>query len=143
MDNVTKIINSHNKYLAWKKNQANQIFGTVETRTIVRLTINYNRRKSFRHRKNEKDPELFKYIWELKYKHTEYQIRWSIARKSNRYNPVTKYCNLCLLETLLLCNFSEKSRLVNKRLDIVSKCRHENKYMLKNYSELSNFNYMK
>ena len=48
--------------------------------------------------------------------------------------PVSKSCNLCLPEKLLLCNFSDKSRLINKRLDLLSKCRHENKYMLKNYS---------
>ena len=74
------------------------------------------------------------YIWELKDKHTEYQIRWSIARKSSGYNPVSNSCNLYSLENLLLCNFSDKSRLINQRLDLVSKCRHENKYMLKNYS---------
>ena len=105
--------------------------GICETEFKTRFK---NHKKSFRHQENEKDTELSKYIWELKDKHTEYQIRWSIARKSSGYNPVSKSCNLCLLEKLLLCNFSDKSRLINKRLDLVSKCRHENKYMLKNYS---------
>ena len=169
MDNMKKIINSHNKYVASKKDQVNQnlcncrnpdncpldnkcltskivysaeiitddqqlskfYLGICETEFKTRFN---NHKKSFRHRENEKDTELSKYIWELKDKHTEYQIRWSIARKSSGYNPVTKSCNLCLLEKLLLCNFSDKSRLINKRLDLVSKCRHENKYMLKNYS---------
>ena len=54
--------------------------------------------------------------------------------KSSGYNPVTKSCNLYLLEKLLLCNFSDKRRLINKPLDFVSRWRHENKYMLKNYS---------
>ena len=93
-----------------------------------------NHKKSFRYRENEKDTELSKHIWELKDKHTEYQIRWSIARKSSGYNAVSKSCNLCLLEKLPLYNFSDKSRLINKRLDLVCKCRHENKYMLKKYS---------
>ena len=104
--------------------------GICETEFKTRFN---NHKKSFRHRENEKDTELSKYIWELKDKHTEYQIKWSIARKSSGYNPVSKSCNLCLLEKLLLCNFSDKSRLINKRLDLASKCRHENKYMLKNY----------
>ena len=38
-----------------------------------------NHKKSFHYRENKKDTELSKYIWELKDKHTEYQIRWSIA----------------------------------------------------------------
>ena len=85
-----------------------------------------NHKLSFSHRQNEKDAELSKYIWELKDQHTEYQIGWSIAQKSSGY-PVTKSCNLCLLEKLLLCNFSDKSRIINKQSDLVSKCRHENK----------------
>ena len=104
----------------------------------LRLGFN-NHKKSVHHRENKKDTELSKYISELKDKLAEYQIRWSIAQKSSGYNPVTKSCNLCLLEKLLLCNFSDKSRLINKRLDLVSKCRHENKYMLKNYSGVKQF----
>ena len=105
--------------------------GICETEFKTRFN---NQKKSFRHRQNEKDTELSKYIWVLKEKHTEYQIRWSIAQKSSGYNSVTKSCNLCLLEKLMLCNFSDKSRLINTQLDLVSKRRHENKYMLKNYS---------
>ena len=101
-----------------------------------------NQKKSFRHWDNKKDTELSKYIWELKDKHTEYQIRWSIAQKLSDYHPVSTSCNLCLLEKLLLCNLSDKSRLINKRLDLVSKCRNENKYILKNTLDLSNFNSM-
>ena len=106
--------------------------------TSVKVRFN-NHKKPFRHRENEKDTKLSKYIWELKKKRTEYQIRWSIAKKSNGYNPVTKSCNLCLLEKLLLCNFSVKSRLINKRLNPASKCRHENKYMLKDYFGVKRF----
>ena len=110
---------------------SNFYLGICETEFKTRFN---NHKKSFCHRQNEKDTELSKYIWKLKYKHTEYQIRLSIVRKSSGYNPVTKSCKLCLLEKLLLRNFSDKSRLINKRLDLASKCRHENKYMLKNYS---------
>ena len=169
MDNMAKIINSHNKYVASKKVQANQnlcscrnpdncpldnkclkskivysaaiitdsqrpskfYLGICEIEFKTRFN---DHKKSFCHRQNEKDTELSKYIWELKDKRAECQIRLSIAPKSSGYNPVTKSCNLCLLEKLLLCNFSDKSRLRNKRLDLVSKCRHENKHMLKNYS---------
>ena len=109
----------------------NFILGFAKQSLRLGLTII---KKSFRHRENEKDTELSKYVWELKDKHAEYQIRWSIARKLSGYNPVSKFCNFCLLEKLLFCNFSDKSRLINKRLDHVSKCRHENKCMLKNYS---------
>ena len=35
---------------------------------------------------------------------------------------------------VLICNFKDKERLINKRVDLVSKCRHENKFILLNYS---------
>ena len=57
-------------------------------------------------------------------------------KKSCGYSIVSKLCNLCLLEKLVICNFKEKGRLLKKWLDLVSKCRHENenKYILMNYS---------
>ena len=45
MDNITNIINSHNKYVASKKDRANQIFVTVKTLTTARLTINASHRE--------------------------------------------------------------------------------------------------
>ena len=157
MDNMAKIIMSHNKYFASKKDQASQnlcyclnpdncslgnkwltskivysaeiitdnhqlskvYLGISETEFETR----FKHQMCFRHRQNEKGTELSKYIWELEHKPMEYQIKWCIARKSSGYNPVTKSCNLCLLEKLLLCNFSDKSRLINKRLGLVSKYR--------------------
>ena len=46
---------------------------------------------------------------------------------------VSKSCNLCLLEKLIICNFKEKDSLLNNGLDLVSKCQQESKYMLMNY----------
>ena len=91
---------------------------------------------SFRNRTHENDTELSKYIWSLKDENKDFDIKWSILKKSCGYSIISKSCNLCLLEKLVICNFKEKDRLLNKRLDLVSKCRHENKYMLINYSEI-------
>ena len=58
----------------------NFILGFVKQ--SLRLGIRFNNHKnSFRHWESEKDTELSKYIWELKDKHAEYQIRWSIAAR--------------------------------------------------------------
>ena len=82
----------------------------------------YKNKKSFRHRRYEKDTELSKYIWELKDQNKNFEIKWSIYRKSCGYNQVAKSCNLCLMEKVLICNFKDKERLINKRVDLVSKC---------------------
>ena len=84
---------------------------------------------SFRNQTHENDTELSKYIWSLKDENKDFDIRWSIFKKSSGYSIVSKSCNLCLLEKLVICNFKEKNRLLNKQLDLVSKCRNENKYM--------------
>ena len=89
---------------------------------------------SFRNRTHENDTELSKYIWSLKDENKDFDIKWSILKKSSGYSIISKSCNLCLLEKLVVCNFKEKDRLLNKRLDLVSKCRHEIKYMLINHS---------
>ena len=34
---------------------------------------------------------------------------------------------------LLICEFHDSSRLINKRSELVSKCRHQNKYILRNF----------
>ena len=101
-------------------------FGISETE----FTSKYNNHTmSFRNRTHENDLELSKFIWSLKDQNKEFDIKWSIFKKSSR----SKSCNLCLLKKLVISNFKEKERLLNDWLDLVSKCRHENKYMLMNY----------
>ena len=89
---------------------------------------------SFRNWTHENDTKLSKYIWNLKDENKDFDIKWCVLKKSSGYSIMSKSCGLGLLEKLVICNFKEKDKLLNKRLDIVSKCRHENKYMLINYS---------
>ena len=55
-------------------------------------------------------------------------------QKSSGYSIASKPYSLCLLERIVICNFKEKDRLFNKQLDLVSKYRHGNKYILMNFS---------
>ena len=64
---------------------------------------------------------------------TNYSIKWSIVKQTSGYNSVTNSCNLCLSEKLVICNFRDKDHLINKRMDLVSKCQHENTFILSNY----------
>ena len=105
-------------------------FGISETEFNSRYN---NHTMSFRNRTHENDIEISKYIWSLKDENKDFDIKWSILKKYG-YSIASKSCNLYLLEKLVICNFKEKGRLLNKLLDLVSKCRHENKYILMNYS---------
>ena len=113
----------------WQQSTRRQIFWHCETEFKTRLG---NHENSFKNRRKEKDTEHSRYIWDLKDKNiTNYSIKWSIVKQTSAYNSVTNSCNLCLLEKLVICNFTDKDRLINKLMDLVSKCRHENK--LSNY----------
>ena len=42
------------------------------------------------------------------------------------------YCSLCLKEKYFIISYPHKDILLNKRSELISKCRHENKNMLVN-----------
>ena len=90
-----------------------------------------NHKNSFKYRKNATKTELSKYIWKLKDQNHRYEIKWSIVKQcATSYNPVTKSCNLCLSEKFYICTFKDRANLLNKRSELISKCRHENKFLL-------------
>ena len=92
-----------------------------------------NHRKAFRNRKYINDSKLSQYIWKLHDENVAYEVEWSTLRRTTGYNTVSKSCNLCLTEKLLISQHRDKEKLLNKRSELVSKCRHQNKYLLKNY----------
>ena len=90
-----------------------------------------NHEKSFRHKIYSMETELSKYIWTLKEKNINYSIKWKIKKKTSGYNKTTKSCSLCLWEKYIICTYKDKQSLLNKRNELISKCRHGNKFLLK------------
>jgi len=83
-----------------------------------------NHVKSFNHEKYGKETELSKYVWMLKRKNTDYTLYWEILKKCNTIGRKSGQCNLCLDEKLAIaCN---KHNSLNRRSELVSKCRHSN-----------------
>ena len=72
---------------------------------------------------------MSKEFWKLKDKGVTPHINWRIIKHCAAYNPVAKRCMLCLSEKLYIAEY-EGGNLLNKRDELVSKCRHLNKYML-------------
>ena len=86
---------------------------------------------TFRNRKYASRTELAKHIWKLKDNEENYKITWSIISSASAYNNISKRCNLCLTEKLHIIK-ADKARNLNKRTELISKCRHENKYFIAN-----------
>ena len=77
---------------------------------------------------------LSKYIWTLKDSDTPYTVKWAIHRKAHAYTNKSRRCNLCLAEKLAIMQ-ADRATSLNIRSELVSKCRHENKYYLSNFVE--------
>ena len=91
-----------------------------------------NHIKSFRHKKYCSETELSKHIWDLKDNNINYTLRWSIESFASPYKCGSKRCDLCLTEKLYIIIKADTRHLLNKRNELISKCRHKNKYLLSN-----------
>ena len=87
--------------------------------------------KSTRNRYYEHDTELSKYIWKLKDLGKAFTLKCSIAAYASPYRYGTRFCDLCITEKYIIARADQK-RLLNKCTKFISKCRHGNKFLLKN-----------
>ena len=74
-----------------------------------------------------------KHIWTLKDSNTNFTINWSILATAVAYSNISKRCHSCLTEILYLV-WAKKPSSLNKRTELISKCRHENKFYLANFT---------
>ena len=58
-----------------------------------------------------------------------YLINWNIAMKSQKNVCGSRKCDLCICEKLLISR-EDPNVFLNKRDELVSKCRHRNKFTL-------------
>ena len=95
-----------------------------------------NHKSSFNVPERRNSTELSKHIWDLKDNGKDFHIQWKIVCQANPYNNVTKKCNLCLAEKYyIICHTGMAS--LNKRTELVAKCRHERAYLLGNISDIT------
>ena len=94
----------------------------------------YNHTKLFRNRKHAKETSLSKYICKMKDKHnTTPDLIWCIVKRLPGYSNISKRCMLCLHEIYEILNYPDQEKLLNKKSELISKCRHVNKFLLSNY----------
>ena len=90
---------------------------------------------TFQHEEKRTSSKLSDYIWELKKKNIESNIEYTVLEKAQPYKNGTKRCPLCIAEKFHI--IFQPFEKVNQREELVSKCRHENKYYLKNFKYAS------
>ena len=95
----------------------------------------YKHQSSFNNKTYANSTSLSKYIWERKEQFNETPaLKWEIVKSFPAYSNKTKSCNLCLQEKLAIITYPEQQDLLNKRNELISKCRHENKFLLKTFN---------
>ena len=107
-------------------------FGLCKIEFKVRY---YNHVQSFRHWEKSKATELSKYIWACKDSGLNPTISWKIICKAKPYHHGSRQCNLCLAEKYYILT-ANRSTTLNKRTELVNKCRHKNKYKLKQFKPI-------
>ena len=91
----------------------------------------YSHKHDFRTHNKRNSTELSKHIWKLKDDGTQPITLWEIIDQAPSYRAGSKTCNLCLTEKFHI--ITSELKLVNKRSELISKCRHSNKFYLNNY----------
>ena len=97
--------------------------------TYIGLTKNefkerFNVHKStFKNVSKRYSTKLSKHVWNLKDKNIDFEINWTILRKSKPYSSKSRKCHLCLLEKYYIICKPEFETL-NKRNELASSCRH-------------------
>ena len=109
-----------------------------EHHTYIGLTENEFKKRYYQHRSDfnngKKDKtELSKYVCGLKEKNIEHEISWNILKKVTKPRNGNKMCRLCTTEAAMI--IKNKKGQLNSRNEIMHKCRHQNKFLLKNWKE--------
>ena len=107
----------------------------LESKHYVGLTANTfkerygSHKSSFTHQKNAHKTTLSTYVWKLRTEGATPSLSWSIVRRAPSYSKETGICQLCLHEktTILL---ADQQHSLNKRNEIIAKCRHRDKWLL-------------
>ena len=85
---------------------------------------------SFRRIEAKHETALSDKIWELKENEKTFDIKWEIVTKAPSYSNISKICHLCLTEKTLIL-YADSQFSINKKSEIMQKCRHKNKWFLK------------
>ena len=120
--------------------QADVTTETDEVQSYIGLTEStfkarwQDHKTSFEYDRYKSKSKLSAHIWMLKNDGKNYDIKWSIIRRSTPYRTGSKRCNLCNWEKYHILN-CDRNRFINKRDELLNKCRHRDKFLLKNFKD--------
>ena len=76
---------------------------------------------------------LSTYVWNVKENsHKQPQVNFKIKKNILSYRPEIEKCNLCIGEKKEII-LADENKIINRNDEILTKCRHRNKYLLQNW----------
>ena len=91
-----------------------------------------NHNNSFVNPKKKKSTALSSYIWYLNSRGLQYNISWSTECTPKPYQGGGRTCELCLMEKTLIAR-SDRMTSLNRRNEVMTKCRHRMPFFLDNH----------
>ena len=101
-------------------------------RTLKRVTA--TRQHLLEIKIKKKNTELSKYIWQLKDNNIQHNSKWRLAYKVHQYVCGSRRCDLSLTKKLTIKK-ADPETLLNTRDELISKCRHMNKFKLRHFKK--------
>ena len=101
-------------------------YGCCETDFKARYC---NHKQSFKTSSKRHQTELSRLVWRLKDEEHIPVVKWSIVCNAKPYSSGAMHCQLCLAEKLAIL-WVDPDTTLNKRSELVAKCRHCNKHKL-------------
>ena len=89
-------------------------------------------KSSFTHQRYKDSTGLSSFIWKLKDRNLPYSLKFSVETLAPAYTKESKICFLCLAEKTSIL-FSDHFSSLNKRSELMGKCRHRLKWLLLNW----------
>ena len=118
-------LRSHNQ-LGHTKLTEKKYIGLCESTFKKRFA---NHKSSFNHERYKNSTSLSVELWKAKEANGTPSVSWRILKNAKAYTPESKRCLLCLNEKFEIANYHDKN-LLNKRAEIIAKCRHRRKHLL-------------
>ena len=103
-------------------------YGLSETAFKLRYA---NQKETLNNKKYQTDTELSFEYWNFISANKTSNISWESFGTQKPYNQNSKRCPPCFNEMLAIA-LHKDGNILNKRSEVISKCRHKNKYILAN-----------
>ena len=91
----------------------------------------YGHTTDTKHKKNKNNTSLALFYWENLEEGIQPTITWKILKKCSKYQRGGKKCDVCLTEKAFILKHQGPD-LLNKRSELMNRCRHASKHKLEN-----------